>query len=89
MKKKIQGIINSTQKDLLELKPDKIKFEITPDKTLFYTFKKSDYTFFISYFLNFEDLEDESSVVCFKGYTKLPSYAGDFKSSLQEIRKYI
>jgi len=71
---------------LLNTNPDVISMELTHEKSIFYTVKKKDYTFFIQHFLNeIGEEEDETILTIFKGDNKLPSYAGSLLQTISEL----
>ena len=61
---------------ILELCPDVLTVELTPEKSIFYTLKKDDFTFFFQHFIEVNEDDDEAILTGFKGKSKLPSYAG-------------
>jgi|SRR6185437_12454792 len=78
--------LSSSLISLLNINPDVISMELTRDKSIFYTLKKQDYTFFIQHFLNeIEDDEDEAILTVFKDDNKLPSYAGSLLQTISEL----
>lgn len=74
---------------LLEIDPDAIKLELTPEKSIFYTVKKDNYTFYIQHFLDIDkdECDDEGTLTAFINNRKLPSYAGNLDQILNEIRE--
>ncbi len=75
---------------LLELCPDAISMELTHERSIFYTIKKDDYTFFLQHFFEHQDEdEDEAIVTIFRGVNKLPSFAGTLGDTILEISSYI
>ena len=78
--------LSSSLISLLNINPDAISMELTRDKSIFYTLKKKDYTFFIQHFLNeIEEDEDEAILTVFKDDNKLPSYAGSLLQTISEL----
>lgn len=81
--------MKSTQSlgSLLEMNPDIISMELTHDQSIFYTFKKFDYTFFIQHFIYDIELdEDEATLTIFKGDLKQPSFGGSLSETIFEIK---
>jgi len=74
---------------LLLINPDVISMELTWEKSLFYTLKKDRYTFFIQYFLDeIESEDDEAIMTVFENDNKLPSYAGILQDVIDTLQKY-
>lgn len=86
-KKRANNFLSKSLNFLLDLNPDQFTLELTTDKSIFYTFKKDDFTFFISHFLDvLDEDDDEIAYALFKNNTKEPSYAGDFETFQSEFR---
>lgn len=64
---------------LVNLIPDVMSAELTLDKSIFYTLKKKDYTFFVEHFLDEPSNEDDAILSIYKGKDKLPSMGGSLK----------
>lgn len=79
--------VRSVTADLLCLRPESIKVFLTSDETLFFTIKMYGFTFFISIFLDFEVIDEEASLVCYKGDVKLPSTAGRINLVIDKIKQ--
>ena len=76
--------------DLLLFKPDIISEELVEKYCIFYTIRKDDFTFFLTYYLEeIGEGDDEAIVTIFKNKEKLPSYAGSLKQAIIEINYLI
>lgn len=77
---------DSTLNMLIEMHPDTLSIEVTYDHSVYFTFKKYDFKFYLQHFLNDIGIgEDEAILTVFKGTKKLPSFAGGLHRTVQQI----
>ncbi len=75
---------------LLELNPDVFSMELTTEGSVFYVFRKIDYSFFIQHFLDVHDIDDDEMIITmYRSNIKLPSYAGTLNSALAQIKNVL
>lgn len=73
---------------LLQMQPDRISLEVTPDDSIFYTIIKGDITIFFEHFLDaLIDEDDETMVSVFKGDQKLFNCNGTMESTLDALSR--
>lgn len=85
---KVKLLTHNVVSFLLNLQLDAFSFELTSEKSIFYTIKKDNYSFYIQqYFENDEDDGFNSTLVIFQGDEKLESVNGDVFMILSEVEK--
>jgi hypothetical protein len=85
-KRKFQEVLSM----LIDLEPDLISTELSFEKSVFYTFKKGNYMFFLQFFLGeIEPDEDELLLSIYDGDEKLPSFAGNMENTLGAVRELV
>lgn len=75
---------------ILSMQPEKFSFELTEEKSAFFTIKKNNYTlFFQQYFELIDGEDDEALLSIYNGESKVPSMAGDTDYILGQISNLI
>lgn len=84
---KIKSITSEIISKLLSLSPDAFSLELTNDESIFYTFKKDNYSFYIQQFFEIEDDGFNATLVTFKGDIKDNSKNGNIAEHLLYIEQ--
>ena len=85
----IKSITSSIINKLISLSPDAFSLELTNEESIFYTFKKDDYSFYIQHYFETEDDGFNATLVTFKGENKIDSINGDINNILASIESKI
>lgn len=71
---------------LLSINPDKLSFELTSEKSAFYTIKKNEYTLFFQYYFHLEDEDDDEALLSiYRNEEKQPSEGGSYSNIINSI----
>jgi hypothetical protein len=87
--KAIKSITSSIISELISLSPDAFSLELTNEESIFYTFKKYDYSFYIQQYFETEDDGFNATLVSFKGDNKIDSINGNINSIIESIESKI
>jgi preprotein translocase subunit YajC len=79
------GIIS----ELISLSPDSFSLELTNEESIFYTFKKGDYSFYIQQYFETEEDGFNATLVCYKGDNKMDSLNGNIRNLLFSMEQKI
>jgi hypothetical protein len=85
----IKSITSSIISELISLSPDAFSLELTNEESIFYTFKKDDYSFYIQQYFETEDDGFNATLVSFKGDNKIDSINGNINSIIESIESKI
>ena len=85
----IKSITSSIISELISLSPDAFSLELTNEESIFYTFKKYDYSFYIQQYFETEDDGFNATLVSFKGDNKIDSINGNINSIIESIASKI
>lgn len=83
--KKFNRIVST----LLELVPETFSSEITSDGSVFLSIKKNEYSFYVQYFFDDENFDNDIVLTGFHNDDKLPSHEGSISSIMNEINSCI
>ncbi len=83
----IKSITSNIISELISLSPDAFSLELTNEESIFYTFKKDDYSFYIQQYFEIEDDGFNATLVTFKGDKKIDSINGNVNSILVSIEQ--
>jgi hypothetical protein len=75
IKSETRGVISN----LISLDPDAFSLELTGDRSIFYTFKKNDFSFYIQQFFETEEDGFNATLVLFKGDEKIDNITGNIE----------
>lgn len=82
--------MESSLKPLLKFAPEKLKLEISADKSIVYTFKQNDFTLYIDHYLELDPEDDEEIIIgAYRANEKLRSFAGSLTSLEQKMKNYL
>ena len=74
---------------LLDLSPSALSFELTGENSIFYTFKKDEFSFYIHYFFEKDEFDDyEATLIKYNDTQKLESISGDILFILYEVENH-
>lgn len=85
----IKSITSGILSELLSLSPDAFSLELTSEESVFYTFKKDAYSFYIQHYFETEDDGFNATLVTFKGDSKVESINGNINSILDSLKSKI
>lgn len=85
----IKSITSGIISELISLSPDAFSLELTNEESIFYTFKKDDFSFYIQQFFETEDDGFNATLVSFKGDNKINSINGNINIILSSIESKI
>jgi predicted HTH domain antitoxin len=85
----IKSVTSSVISELIALSPDAFSLELTNEESIFYTFKKEDYSFYIHQYFETEDDGFNATLISFKGADKIDSINGDINNVLTSIESKI
>lgn len=83
----IKSITSSIISELISLSPNAFSLELTNEESIFYTFKKDDFSFYIQQYFETEDDGFNASLVTFKGENKVDSINGNINDLLASIEQ--
>lgn len=72
--------------ELILLNPDAFSLELTNEESIFYTFKKDDYSFYFQHYFETEADGFNASMVSFKGDKKLESTSGNIVDLIDKVK---
>lgn len=81
----IKSISSTIINKLISLSPDALSLELTNEESIFYTFKRDAYSFYIQHYFETEDDGFNATLVTFKGDNKIDSINGDINNILASI----
>jgi hypothetical protein len=85
----IKSITSNIISELISLSPDAFSLELTNEESIFYTFKKDSYSFYIQQYFETEDDGFNATLVSFKDDNKIDSINGDINNILASIESKI
>jgi len=85
----ILSITSGIISELISLSPDSFSLELTNEESIFYTFKKGDYSFYLEQYFETEDDGFNATLVCYKGDNKMDSLNGNISNLLFSMEEKI
>lgn len=73
----------------VSLSPDAFSFEVIGKESIFYTFKKGDYSFYIQHYFETEDDGFNAIVTTFKGDNRIGGVDGDIDTVIDSIESIL
>ncbi len=83
----IKSITSNIISELISLSPDAFSLELTHEESIFYTFKKEDFSFYIQQYFETEDDGFNATLVTFKGDKKVDSLNGNINNLIPSIEE--